>query len=35
MPSLDEQEDVNYGGVKVFMTCDGLVDETVAIMRTI
>jgi hypothetical protein len=34
MPMLDEQEDVNYGGVKVFMTCDGLVDETVAIIRT-
>jgi hypothetical protein len=35
MPSLVEQEDVNLSGVKVFMTCDGLVDETVAILRTI
>ena len=34
MPSLIEQEDVSFGGVKVFMTCDGVVDETVAIMRT-
>jgi len=34
MPSLDEQEDVSFGGVKVFMTCDGVLDETVAIMRT-
>ena len=34
MPSLDEQEDVSWGGVKVFMTCNGLIDETVAIMRT-
>lgn len=35
MPMLDEQENVNYGGDKVFMTCDGLVDETLAIMRTV
>lgn len=35
MPSVSEQEDVSYGGVKAFMTCDGMLDETVAILRTV
>ena len=35
MPSTVEQEDVGFGGVKVFMTCNGLVEETVAILRTV
>lgn len=35
MPTLVEQEDVAFGGVKAFMTCDGMLDETVAILRTV
>ena len=35
MASIEEQEDVSLGGVKVFMTCDGMLEETVAILRTV
>ena len=35
MANLDEQEDVSFGGVKLFMTCNGLIEETVAILRTV
>jgi len=35
MPTLDEQKDVAFGGIKAFMLCDSVKEEIESVVRTL